>query len=106
MPSDRFEVDLTRDAERDLQRLRPHIDRAAMAIAQLESNPYLGHTLTGSLKGARSLEFSLPGSGAHRAIYFVIEDERLCVVLMVGPHENIYDKAERRAKAVKKAYRI
>jgi hypothetical protein len=58
-------------------------------------DPFLGHTLSGNLNRLRSLEFTLKGSGAHRALYVVFEAEQVCLVFIVGPHENIYRKAER-----------
>jgi mRNA-degrading endonuclease RelE of RelBE toxin-antitoxin system len=105
-PGDRFEVELTREAEKDLKRLRPWKEQATRALVELEEDPYLGHALTGSLRGTRSLEFSLRGSGVYRAVYVVIENARVCLVFIVGPHENIYDKAERRVAALKRAGRI
>ena len=106
MSTERFAVELTREAEKDLKRLRPWAEQATNAILQLEENPNLGHPLTGSLKGTRSLEFSLRGSGVYRAVYIVLDDNRTCLVFMVGPHENIYDRAERRVSALKRAGRI
>jgi hypothetical protein len=52
------------------------------------------------------LEFSLRGGGAYRAVYVVLEEERLCLVFLVGPHENIYDRAERRVAALRRSGRI
>jgi len=46
------------------------------------------------------LEFSLKGV-AYRAAYIVQEDEKACLVFMVGSHEGFYQKAARRAKALK-----
>jgi hypothetical protein len=57
MTSSGFVVQLTREAEKDLKRLRPYTDRAVQAILRLETDPLLGHTLTGSLRRARSLEY-------------------------------------------------
>lgn len=97
---------MTREAAKDLKRLRPWTDQALRRIRRLESDPYAGHPLTGNLRGARSLEFSLRGSGVYRAVYFVTEHNRICLVFIVGPHENIYDKAERRIQALRQAGRI
>lgn len=63
----------------------------------------MGHPLQGSLSGVRALGFNLKGSGAYRAVYTVIERDRVCVVFLVGPHENIYKTAERRWAALRKA---
>ncbi len=89
MTSEPFVVELTEQAEKDLQRLRPWTARAVRVLARLETEPYRGHALSGALRGARSLEFSLQGSGVFRAVYVVIEAERTCLVVIVGPHENI-----------------
>ncbi len=106
MPTKRFEVELTKQAEKDLARLRPWTEHATRAILRLEVDPYLGHVLTSSLSGARSLEFSLKGSGVYRPVYVVLDDHYVCLVFIVGPHENIYDKAVRRAAALKRSGRI
>ncbi len=79
----------------------------------LEDNPHAGHRLTGRLRGARALEFSMPG-GEYRAAYVIIKQEpeeddevqegkQVCLVFMVGPHEGFYEKAERRIVALKRS---
>ena len=106
MTSSRFGIQLTREAQKDLKGLRPHVERASRVIRGLADDPYRGHTLTGELKGTRSLEFSLPGSGVYRAVYVVIDENQICLVFIVGPHENIYDRARRRLQALQRAGRI
>ena len=103
MMSKRFTVQLTREAEKDLKRLRSHTDRVIRAILKLEDDPLLGHPLAGCLKGTRSLEFSLPGSGVYRAIYTIGDENHFCLDIIIGPHESIYDRAERRVKALRQA---
>lgn len=97
-----YKVELTRHAERDLKRLRHGLEEATRAIAKLEDDPHAGHTLAGSLRGARSLEFNVKGSGAYRAVYSILDNERVCLIFIVGPHENIYRKAEQRYKLLVK----
>lgn len=99
--SEPYRVRLTRQAEKDLARLGSFRDKAVRALVSLEQDPYKGHTLTGSLRGVRSLEFSLPG-GAYRAAYVVLEEKRTCLVFLVGPHEGFYRKAERRLEALRR----
>lgn len=106
MTTRRFDVQLTREAEKDLKRLRPHTERVTRAIFALENDHTLGHVLSGSLKGARSLEFSLPGSGEYRAVYIAEDENQVCLIFIVGPHEDIYDRVERRIKALKRQGRI
>lgn len=103
MTSDRYAIQLTRDAEKDLKRLRSQLGDVTRALSRLASDPFAGHALTGSLTRARALEFTLKGSGAYRAVYTILDDESVCVVFIVGPHENIYKKAERRYEALKRS---
>jgi len=100
--SNRHEVEILPRAEKDLKALKQNRDQATREILKLEDNPRLGHTLTGSLRGTRSLEFNLKGGGAYRAVYTILDDRRICVVFLVGPHENIYQEAERRWDSVRR----
>lgn len=95
-------VELTKAARKDLKGLRHGMKRALQEINSLEDNPTKGHTLKGSLLGARALEFSLKGGGQYRAIYHIHEGGTVvvCFVFMVGPHENIYRDAESRYEAL------
>lgn len=103
MTNERFVVELTRQAERDLKQLRPWANHAIQELLQLETDPTRGHLLKGSLRGVRSLEFSLKGGGAYRATYIVLEQERVCLVFLVGPHENVYQRAERRFATLRRS---
>jgi mRNA-degrading endonuclease RelE of RelBE toxin-antitoxin system len=94
-----FRIELVRDAEKDLKRLRPWTAQVTRQLLQLEQEPTAGHPRSGILHGTRSLEFNLKGSGAYRAVYVILDENRVCVVLIVGPHENIYARAERRYRA-------
>lgn len=103
MPPERFTVTLTRQAENDLKELRPRTDQATRALLVLEDDPRCGHVLSGSLRGSRSLEFNLRGSGAYRAVYVILLEERTCLVFLIGPHENIYERARRRLEALRRS---
>ncbi|UOF88765.1 type II toxin-antitoxin system RelE/ParE family toxin [Fodinisporobacter ferrooxydans] len=98
-------IQFTARAEKDIARLRENRGKALKAILALETDPYIGHTLSGSLRGVRSLEFSLPG-GAYRAAYVVLENQEVCLIFIVGPHENFYDEAERRYRALQKSDKL
>lgn len=104
--TDRYTVALTRQAENDLKDLRPWTKQAMTEILRLEQEPRRGHTLSGSLRGARALEFTLKGGGAYRAVYTILDEDRVCLVFIVGPHENIYDKAQRRYDALRRSGEI
>jgi mRNA-degrading endonuclease RelE of RelBE toxin-antitoxin system len=43
------------------------------------------------------------GSGAFRVVYGLLDDGTVFLIIVVGPHENIYDKAERRIKSLRAA---
>jgi mRNA-degrading endonuclease RelE of RelBE toxin-antitoxin system len=104
--SNRYEVDLTRHAEKDLKALRAWNAAIFRHLARLETNPEAGHLLKGALHGCRSLELNLKGSGAYRAVYVIAPGERVCTVFLIGPHENIYREAERRVQALRKSGEI
>jgi mRNA-degrading endonuclease RelE of RelBE toxin-antitoxin system len=102
MTNEPFSIDILPKAAKDLKGLRPYTKQALDEIAVLRKNPHAGPAKQGSLRGARSLEFSLPGRGRYRALYVVLTDERVCLIFLVGPHEGIYARAERRYKALRK----
>ena len=75
---------ITKAVEEDLKDFGSYRQKVIQELLILESNPY-------------SLEFSLPG-GACRSIYKVKNDKQICLVVIVGYHENIYEKAQRRVE--------
>jgi mRNA-degrading endonuclease RelE of RelBE toxin-antitoxin system len=97
----RYRVELTDGAKKDLKKLRQHREQIGEALGRLEENPLAGHSLRGTLHRLRSLEFTVKGSGAFRAVYGVLDADAVCLVVIVGPHENIYDRAERRVEALR-----
>lgn len=97
-----YQVRLSSTAVKDLKDLGPWKERAVQVLRRLMADPLAGHPLKGNLKGLRSLEFSLPG-GAYRAVYAVKPKDRVCLVVLVGPHEGLYEKAARRVAALRKA---
>jgi len=91
---------LSRSAEKDLDKLakmNPIAHRAGVrALVKLETDADAGHVLSGTLSPCRALEFNVQGSGAWRADYVVLEDERVCLAFLIAPHENVYREAESR----------
>ena len=98
-----YRVELTDGAKKDLKKLRSHREQIGKALGVLETNPLAGHPLQGSLYSLRAVEFTVKGSGAFRAVYGVLDTDSVCLVVIVGPHENIYDRAERRVEALRAA---
>lgn len=70
-------------------------------LLDLGEDPYQGEPLSGSLRGVRSLHFSLKGSGEYRAAYLVLEDEGVVLVFMIASRENFYAEATRRHQALR-----
>jgi mRNA-degrading endonuclease RelE of RelBE toxin-antitoxin system len=97
------EVELTRLARKDLDALQGKNEaahaEAVVALGALERDPFAGHPLSGSLKGCRSLEFSVKGSGQYRAVYVVLDNRRVSIVFIVATHENVYREASKRLSA-------
>ncbi len=102
MRENRYTVHITKAVEEDLKEFDSYRSKVIQEIIILEDNPQAGHALKGKLKGLRSLEFSLP-SGACRAIYKIRDDKHICLIIIVGYHENIYDKAQRRIESLIKS---
>lgn len=101
MVNKKYSVHVTKSVEDDLKDFGTLKNKVIQEILQLESNPFAGHTLKGKLKGLRSLEFSLPG-GECRTIYKIKDDFQICLVIIIGYHENIYEKAQRRVESLVK----
>lgn len=102
MQAESFGVRLHPKAQKDLRDLRPYIDRALREINTLCTDPHAGDLKKGSLQGVRALRFFLPGRGEYRALYVFHPVERECIVFMVGAHEGIYERAERRFEALQR----
>ncbi|HNW11887.1 MAG TPA: type II toxin-antitoxin system RelE/ParE family toxin [Candidatus Rifleibacterium sp.] len=94
-------VELTKAAERDLKALWKVSEEVIEHLRILKTEPEKGHPLTESLQGVRSLEFTLKGSGQYRAAYFYIIKGHKVTVFMIGPHENFYKQAQKRAGLIK-----
>ncbi len=104
MPPELYRVGLTRAALKDLKSYKGDAATVKSRLDVLKSDPLAGHALTGSLAGVRSLAFSLRGSGQHRALYVVRELTGKSIIFLIGPHENIYDRGERRFKLLDLAF--
>lgn len=99
MANGKYRVELTTRAQRDLRKLSHDLDNVLQHISALESDPHCGERLSGPLRDAWSLHFSLKGSGEYRAIY-VVEDDCVCLVFLVAARENIYREAVKRFKSL------
>jgi mRNA-degrading endonuclease RelE of RelBE toxin-antitoxin system len=97
---DRYNVHVTKAVEKDLDDLEPYRARVVNELLTLEENPRKGHALHGKLTGYHAHEFSLPG-GVCRAVYTVKKDEKVCLIVIVGYHESLYERALQRIKGLK-----
>lgn len=96
-----FKVILDPVAQKDLKALKRIKEQVLDAILVLETSPTKGHDLKGNLQGIRALEFSIKGSGQYRTAYLLLEEQKICIVFAVGPHENFYNSAAKKAKLIK-----
>lgn len=91
-----FQIELSVAAQRDLKALETIRAEIVNALLELENEPDKGHELKQNLRDISSLEFTIKGSGQYRAAYLIQENERICTVIAIGPHENFYKLLERR----------
>ena len=98
----KYTIEITRAVENDLAELKHLRSKAVEKLLQLEEKPFQKtSSLSGNLKGLRSFRFNL-AEGAYRAVIKIYEDDRVCLLIIVGSRENLYKKAARRVKALKK----
>ncbi len=98
----RWDVQLGKGVEKDLKSFRSVQGDLLRKLAVLERNPDAGEELSGNLRGAWSLKFSLRGTGECRAAYIKLLDNRICLLFLVGPRENFYREAHRRFEALQR----
>ena len=101
MSQETYKVILDPVVQKDLKALKRVQGQVFDAILELETNPKKGHELKANLQGVRALEFSIKGSGQYRAAYLLLEEQKTCIVFAVGPHENFYAAAAKKAKLIK-----
>ncbi len=96
----RYEIHVTKTVEKDLNDLEPYRAKVVNELLTLEADPHRGHALHGKLAGYLALEFSLPG-GVCRAVYKVKKAEKVCLLVIVGYHEGLYERVLQRIKGLK-----
>jgi len=87
----RYEVYLSPRAEKQYQKLEPHVRRKIRAeLLQLEDEPYSkGFSLYGHAPGLRYVKMSYK-SVQYRAVYDISEDKKEVLVIFMGSRENFY----------------
>lgn len=100
-----YSIEFSTGAVKDLKAkaCKPHLNEIFEEIQVLGTEPLAGHLLEGSLAKVRSLHFSLKGSGQWRAAYYVMTEEKFCLILLVATRENFYKKANSRYRSIKKS---
>ncbi len=100
-----YSVEFSTGAVKDLKAkaCKPHLKEIFEEIRVLGTEPLAGDLLEGSLAKVRSLHFSLKGSGQWRVAYYVMIEEKVCLVLLVGTRENFYEKADSKYRSIKKS---
>jgi mRNA-degrading endonuclease RelE of RelBE toxin-antitoxin system len=90
MSQEIFKVILDPVVQKDLKALKRIQEQVLDAILELEAHPKKGHELKAN-----------KGSGQYRAAYLLLEEQKTCIVFAVGPHENFYAAAAKKAKLIK-----
>ena len=97
-----YSVEIIHLVKEDLKKLRHQKEAAVNQIISLEKEPSKkSKSLSGTLKGLRSFKFTL-ADGQYRAIFKILEDNKVCLLIIVGSRQNIYLEAKRRVKNLKK----
>ena len=97
-----YSIEITKSVEKDLDNLKHLRDEAVEKILKLENDPRKkSSALKGNLKGLYSYKFNLSGAGSFKAIYFIKEKDKICLLIIVASRENIYVEADRRYKLLK-----
>lgn len=96
-----FDLHLTTAAQKDLDGLKTIRPVVVQELLALKEDPQKGHPLKQNLQGIQALDFTIKGSGQFRAAYIVLEADKVCLIVAIGPHENFYDLVARRAKLLK-----
>ena len=98
----RYKVEVTKAAEKDLDDLKHLRQEAVNKLLELENNPAdKTSSLSGILKGLKSYKFNL-NDGAYRAILKIYEGDSVCLLILIGPRENLYKQVARKVKSLKK----
>lgn len=101
LPEHRWEIVVHRIARKDFKPFRHVLGDLEAKISILETRPDAGEELQGSLKGVRSLKFSLKGIGECRVAYYKLSSDRICLLFLIATRENFYAEATRRVEAVR-----
>jgi mRNA-degrading endonuclease RelE of RelBE toxin-antitoxin system len=97
-----FSIEIIHLVKDDLKRLKHQKEAAVNQIISLENDPIKkSKSLAGTLKGLRSFKFTL-ADGQYRAIFKILEDNKVCLLIIVGSRQNVYLEAKRRVKSLKK----
>jgi mRNA-degrading endonuclease RelE of RelBE toxin-antitoxin system len=95
-----YQVALTRRADKDLDDFPGQEETIIRQLAELSKTPKSGKPLAGALSGTYSIVLNIPASGQYRAAYVLDDERQECLIFLIGPRENFYTKAQRRAGAL------
>ena len=97
-----YSIEIIKSIKDDLKNLKHQRGKAVKKIIALENNPIeKSKSLSGTFKGLRSFKFSL-NDFQYRAIFKILEDNKVCLLIIVSSRQNIYLEAKRIVKSLKK----
>ncbi len=92
-----FDIKIIKAVGRDVKRLPKEVSREIEEkhFKRIRKNPFQAFELGYTFKGLRSYHFSHKGT-EYRIVYELFEEDRLVVIIMIGPRETFYEKLRRR----------
>ena len=98
-----YSIKTIKSAEDDLDKLKHKRDEAVKELLKLEDNPKekSSSLAGGHFQGLYSYSFTLKGAGSYRAIFDLIEENKVCLLIVIGPRENFYRTARKKVKNLK-----
>ncbi len=93
-----YSLEVERAALKDMKSFpRPLRELTLEQFDLLVKDPFLGQPLAGMLSHLRSHHFSYKGT-QYRMAYMLQPEQKLILVIMVGPRENFYKLLRRRLR--------
>ena len=94
-----YQVLIRKSAKKDFKRLPKQLQAKVKqkTFKEIAKNPWLNRGLSGSFKGLKKVVLRYQGV-EYRIVYYILKDDKIALVIMLGTRENFYQKLKRRLK--------